>query len=75
MYLGWFFIPGTNWLPNTPDAHWLGISPAAFGPVGALLNFVTAYIVSAMFKAPPREVQELIQSIRVPKGAGKAVAH
>ncbi|TAG19814.1 MAG: cation acetate symporter, partial [Rhodobacterales bacterium] len=75
MYLGWFFIPGTNWLPNTPDAHWFGISPAAFGPVGALLNFATAYIVSAMSKAPPREVQELIQSIRVPKGAGKAVAH
>ncbi len=75
MYLGWFFIPGTNWLPNTPDAHWFGISPAAFGPIGALLNFATAYIVSAMSKAPPREVQELIQSIRVPKGAGKAVAH
>jgi cation/acetate symporter len=75
MYLGWFFIPGTNWLPNTADAHWFGISPAAFGPVGALLNFAVAYIVSMMTKAPPREVQELIQSIRVPKGAGKAVAH
>ncbi len=75
LYLGWFFIPGTNMLPNTPDAHWLGISPAAFGPVGALLNFATAYVVSMMTKAPPREVQELIQSIRVPKGAGKAVAH
>jgi cation/acetate symporter len=75
LYLGWFFVPGTNWLPNTPDAHWLGISPAAFGPVGALLNFATAYLVSMVSKAPPREVQELIQSIRVPKGAGQAVAH
>ncbi|MCU0802281.1 MAG: cation acetate symporter [Rhodobacteraceae bacterium] len=75
MYLGWFFIPGTNWLPNTPDAHWLGISPAGFGPVGALLNFAVAYVVSMMTKEPPRDVQELIQSIRVPKGAGKAVAH
>jgi cation/acetate symporter len=75
LYLGWFFIPGTNWLPNTPAAHWLGISPAGFGPVGALLNFATAYAVSMMAKAPPREVQELIQSIRVPKGAGAAQAH
>ena len=75
LYLGWFFVPGTNMLPNTPDAHWMGISPAAFGPVGALLNFVTAYLVSYATKAPPREVQELIQSIRVPKGAGKAQAH
>ncbi|MFM2391492.1 MAG: hypothetical protein RLZZ437_3047 [Pseudomonadota bacterium] len=75
MYLGWFFIPGTNWLPNTADAHWFGISPAAFGPVGALLNFAVAYIVSMMTKEPPKDVQDLIQSIRVPKGAGKAVAH
>lgn len=75
LYLGWFFIPGTNMLPNTPAAHFLGISPAAFGPVGALLNFVVAYVVSGMTKAPPQEVQDLIQSIRVPKGAGAAQAH
>jgi cation/acetate symporter len=75
LFLGWFFIPGTNVYPNTPDQHWFGISPAAFGPIGAVLNIVTAYIVSAMFKAPPQDVQDLIQSIRVPKGAGKAQAH
>ena len=75
LYLGWFFIPGTNMLPNTPDAHFLGISPAAFGPIGALLNFAVAYIISGMTKAPPQEVQDLIQSIRVPKGAGAAQAH
>jgi cation/acetate symporter len=75
LFLGWFFIPGTNVYPNTPDAHWFGISPAAFGPIGALLNFATAYIVSMATKAPPQQVQDLIQSIRVPKGAGKAQAH
>jgi cation/acetate symporter len=75
LYLGWFFIPGTNMLPNTPDAHWLGISPAGIGPVGALLNFVVAYVVSMVTKAPPRDVVELVESIRVPKGAGTAQAH
>ncbi|MDP3196035.1 sodium:solute symporter family protein [Tabrizicola sp.] len=75
LFLGWFFIPGTNVYPNTADAHWFGISPAAFGPIGAVLNIATAYIVSMMTKAPPQEVQDLIQSIRVPKGAGKATAH
>ena len=75
LYLGWFFIPGTNVLPNTPDAYWLGISPQAIGSVGALLNFVSAYVVSALTKAPPREVQELVESIRIPKGAGAATAH
>lgn len=75
LFLGWFFIPGTNVYPNTPDAHFFGISPAAFGPIGALLNFAVAYIVSSMTKAPPQDVQDLIQSIRVPKGAGAAQAH
>jgi cation/acetate symporter len=75
LYLGWFFIPGTNMFPNTPDAHWLGISPAGIGPVGALLNFVVAYVVSMMTKAPPQDVMDLVESIRVPKGAGAAQAH
>jgi cation/acetate symporter len=74
-YLGWFFIPGTNMLPNTADNHLFGISPAGFGPVGAALNFLTAYIVSKVTAAPPRDVVELVESIRVPKGAGKASAH
>lgn len=26
LYLGWFFIPGTNSLANTPDQWWMGIS-------------------------------------------------
>jgi cation/acetate symporter len=75
LYLGWFFIPGTNVFPNTPDAHFLGISPAGIGPVGALLNFIVAYVVSMATKEPPRDVVELVESIRVPKGAGAATAH
>jgi len=75
LYLGWFFIPGTNMLPNTPDAHWLGISPAGIGPIGALLNFAVAFVVSMLGSAPPREVVDLVESIRVPKGSGMAQAH
>ena len=30
-YLGWFFVPGTNMLPNTPDQWFMGIYPASFG--------------------------------------------
>jgi cation/acetate symporter len=74
-YLGWFFIPGTNMLPNTADNWILGISPLAFGPIGAVLNFASAYIVSAMSKEPPKEIQELVESIRVPRGAGGATGH
>ncbi|MGO2147824.1 MULTISPECIES: sodium:solute symporter family protein [Halomonas] len=74
-YLGWFFIPGTNMLPNTPDNWLFGISPLSFGAVGAMINFAVAFLVSSMTAPPPKEIQELVQSVRYPKGAGAAVDH
>lgn len=74
-YLGWFFIPETNMLPNTPDQWFMGISPASFGTVGALINFAVAYAVSSVTAAPPQEIQDLVESVRTPKGAGAALNH
>lgn len=74
-YLGWFFIPGTNSLPNTPDQWFMGISPASFGTVGALINFAVAYGVSMVTVEPPQEIQDLVESVRTPKGAGAALSH
>ncbi|UOO80945.1 cation acetate symporter [Uruburuella testudinis] len=75
LYLGWFFIPGTNSFENV-EANWLfGISPLSFGAVGAIINFVVAFIVSSAGKAPPQDVQDLVESVRYPRGAGKAVDH
>ena len=74
-YLGWFFIPETNMLPNTPDQWFMGISPASFGSVGALINFAVAYAVSSVTAAPPQEIQGLVESVRTPKGAGAALNH
>src|SRR5690554_4133888 len=74
-FLGWFFIPGTNTLANTPDNWILGISPLSFGAVGAMINFAVAFAVSHMTEEPPVEIQELVESVRYPKGAGAAVDH
>ncbi|MCC2612941.1 sodium:solute symporter family protein [Neorhizobium sp. Rsf11] len=74
-YLGWFFIKGTNMLADVPANYLFGIPPTAFGPIGALLNFATAYIVSMMSQSPPQHVQDLVESIRVPRGAGAATGH
>jgi cation/acetate symporter len=74
-YLGWFFIPGTNMLENTAANYLFGIPPTAFGPIGALLNFVVAYAVSSATQEPPQEVQDLVESIRIPRGAGAATGH
>ncbi len=74
-YKGWFFIPGTNMLDNTTANHVLGIAPEAFGAIGAAVNFIVAYVVSFATAAPPKHVQDLVESIRVPRGAGAAVDH
>ena len=74
-FKGWFFIPGTAMAANTPDNHFLGIAPEAFGALGAMINFATAIIISKMTKAPPEHIQHLVEDIRVPRGAGGAVDH
>ena len=75
MFLGWFFIPGTNSLPNTPDNWLFGISPLSIGSVGAVINFAVAFAVAYMTAPPPKEVQDLVESVRFPKGAGAAIDH
>jgi cation/acetate symporter len=74
-YLGWFFIPETNNLPNTPDNWLLGISPLSFGAIGAMINFAVAFAVSNATEEPPVEIQELVESVRYPRGAGSASDH
>jgi cation/acetate symporter len=74
-FKGWFFIPGTAMAANTPANHLLGISPEAFGAVGAMINFGTAIMVSKMTTEPPEHIQHLVEDIRVPKGAGGAIDH
>jgi cation/acetate symporter len=75
LYLGWFFIPGTATFANTPDNWLFGISPLSFGAVGAMINFAVAFAVSSVTAAPPQRVQDLVESVRYPRGAGKAVDH
>jgi cation/acetate symporter len=74
-FKGWFFIPGTEMAANSVDNWFMGISPEAFGAVGAMLNFLSAYIVSKVTAAPPEHIQHLVEDIRVPKGAGTASSH
>ena len=75
VYKGWFFIPGTNNLADTPENWVMGISPLSIGAVGAIINFAVAFTVSKATAAPPQEIQDLVESVRYPKGAGTAVDH
>jgi len=75
MYKGWFFIPGTAMVADNASGWLMGISPGAFGAVGALINFVVAYGVSNVTEEPPEHIQHLVEDIRVPAGAGGASDH
>jgi len=72
---GIMFIPGTSFLGDMPPNWFFGISPNAFGCVGALANFAVAIGVSKMTEAPPEHIQHLVEDIRVPAGAGAATEH
>lgn len=66
MYLGWFFIPGTNNFPNTPE-HWiLGISPLSVGVIGAMINFTVAVTVSLATEQPSAKIQMMVRRVRYP---------
>jgi len=66
---GIMFIEGTSFLGDMKENWFLGITPNAFGSVGAIVNFAVAFIVSNMTPPPPQEVQDLVESIRIPRGS------
>ena len=63
---GILFIPGTSFLGGMEPNWFLDITPNAFGAVGALVNFAVAFAVSKTAAEAPQEVQDLVESIRVP---------
>ncbi|RPA66994.1 cation acetate symporter [Cyclobacteriaceae bacterium YHN15] len=75
-----YFKFGQTLLGISPEAvssenWWFGISPEGIGSIGMLVNFLVCYLVSKVTPAPPQEVQDMIQEIRIPRGAGKANDH
>jgi len=60
---------------NTPENWWFGISPEGIGTLGMLVNFAVALTVSRVTAETPLEVQQLVDNIRYPKGAGAAHGH
>lgn len=75
-----YFKFGQTYFGFSPEAvspdNWLfGISPEGIGSIGMLINFIVCFIVSKATPAPPQHVQDMIQEIRIPRGAGKAQEH
>lgn len=60
---------------NVADNWFLGISPEGIGTVGMVINFLVSFVVSSLTPPPPQSVQDMVEDIRIPAGAGEAQSH
>ncbi|MDN3700792.1 sodium:solute symporter family protein [Vibrio artabrorum] len=60
---------------STPENWWFGISPEGIGTLGMCLNFVVSIVVNKVTAEVPQDVQDMVENIRYPKGAGEAHDH
>lgn len=67
-----FFDGGKTAVQSLQQKWWFGISPEGFGTLAMLANFAVALLVNRFTKPVPIEVQDLVEKIRIPSGAGKA---
>lgn len=68
--LGWF----DEIVPDKSE-WWFGISPEGFGSIAMCLNFIVSIVILQFTKSPPKEVQDIVENIRIPSGAGEASSH
>ena len=60
---------------GSKEDWWFGISPEGFGTVAMLFNFIVSIVISKFTPDPPEEVQEIVETIRIPSGVEKAHGH
>ncbi|CAA0185583.1 sodium:solute symporter family protein [Tenacibaculum maritimum] len=54
---------------------WFGVSPEGFGTVAMFVNVIFSVVISRITAAPPEEVKEIVENIRIPSGVGEAIEH
>ncbi len=69
------FDGGKEAVDGLKASWWFGISPEGFGTVAMIVNFIVAFAVNAFTPAPPQDVQDIVEHIRIPSGAGEATGH
>ncbi|MFC4220472.1 sodium:solute symporter family protein [Flagellimonas marina] len=69
------FDGGQDAVAGLQGDWWFGISPEGFGTIAMVVNFIVAIAVNTFTNDPPEDVQEIVENIRIPSGAGEAVEH
>jgi cation/acetate symporter len=62
---GIMFIPETIMWEVSPN-WFLGIEPNAFGAIGAIVNFIVAYLVASKTAKLPQEIDDMVLNMRKP---------
>jgi len=60
---------------NNKENWWFGISPEGIGTLGMILNFMVSILISRFTPPPPKHIQQLVEEIRIPRGASSAIVH
>ncbi len=69
------FDGGKAAVPSLEKDWWFGISPEGFGSVAMMVNFIVSIVINKFTPEPPQDVQEIVEDIRIPSGAGEASGH
>jgi cation/acetate symporter len=69
------FDGGKEVVASLQKDWWFGISPEGFGSIAMAVNFVVAIVVNRFTPPPPPSVQDIVENIRIPSGAGEVTGH
>ncbi len=71
---GIFFIKGTEFVNAIGGPNFFfGISPNAFGAIGAIVNFAAAFAVKNMTAPVPEHIAAMVEDVRIPRGSKESV--
>tara|TARA_B100000953_G_C18020718_1_gene420492 strand:+ start:451 stop:2229 length:1779 start_codon:yes stop_codon:yes gene_type:complete len=60
---------------NSAENWWFGISPEGIGTLGMVFNFLISFLISRVTSPPPQEIKDMVDDIRIPKGAKTSYHH
>ena len=60
---------------NSAENWWFGISPEGIGTLGMIFNFLISFLISRVTSPPPHEIKDMVDDIRIPKGAKTSYHH
>lgn len=69
------FDGGKEAVAGLKEDWWFGISPEGFGTIAMLVNFIVSIVIMQFTPPPPQNVQDIVEDIRIPSGAGEATGH